>query len=153
MGAGMIRCSSFSSRKGEPSEPSVNPHKSAWVHRFYSPFQCFAPVVNPVSPYILNKTLGDDTSTVEQWQGVMGRQHVSGGNIGKVGSLGSLGSRLGVTGYRSTSKFAHKPRSNVGDWAMVNGSFPRVPPRGFRRPRKKTLHKFSIICKARKIDP
>ena len=96
----IIGCSAFAPRKGEPSEPSVNPRKGAWVHHFPSPFQCFTPVVNPVNPYTPNKTLGDDTAAARQRRGSMGRRHVSGGNIGKVGSLGSLGSPSGTTDHR-----------------------------------------------------
>ena len=96
----IIGCSAFAPRKGEPSEPSVNPRKGAWVHRFPSPFQCFAPVVNPVNPYSPNKTLGDDTAAAGQRRGSLGRRHVSGGNIGKVGSLGSLGSPSDTSDHR-----------------------------------------------------
>jgi len=99
----IIGCSAFAPRKGEPSEPSVNPQKSAWVHRFLSRFQCVAPVVNPVNPYTPNKTLGDDTAAAGQRRGSMGRRHVSGGNIGKVGSLGSLGSPSGTSDHRPCS--------------------------------------------------
>lgn len=96
----IIGCSAFAPRKGEPSEPSVNPRKGAWVHRFPSPFQCFTPVVNPVNPYTPNKTLGDDTAAAGQRRGSLGRRRVSGGNIGKVGSLGSLGSPSDTSDHR-----------------------------------------------------
>lgn len=96
----IIGCSAFAPQKGEPSEPSVNPQKGAWVHRFPSPFQCFAPVVNPVNPYTPNKTLGDDTAAAGQRRGSLGRRRVSGGNIGKVGSLGSLGSPSDTSDHR-----------------------------------------------------
>lgn len=163
----IIGCSAFAPRKGEPSEPSVNPRKGAWVHRFPSPFQCFAPVVNPVNPYSPNKTLGDDTAAAGQRRGSLGRRHVSGGNIGKVGSLGSLGSpsdtsdhrfplfllpispmgrRTRVTGGTGhpggTRGVAHRTQSDHRFPPTWNGSFPWGTRRGDSDPRKTPFAKI-----------